>query len=306
MEELDRERAEYEFIHIDELELRPARWYEFSRHYQKLVEAVEQTRRDRRVRYERITGYSEQAEKNFVYRLACVDFPASPWLTLPPEQRTLLIDMPLTWEFRRGEPQGLILGLEPVVGAVPPPYKPLNLPFEQQQKEMTESGQWFSWEADENSPQPVQPHESYGAQYDDWKAFASVTLRGKVDFNELLLGFVAIDLRAHRDDIFGALGCYLIMYHPSGGDNWTRKAGRKSLWDHMRALAALRLRHRYRNFTKAQHRMAALKDGPHAFYYGDRGSWDDACKRAVEYFREIVKPTSEHELPTGADTDWTA
>jgi len=110
---------------------------------------------------------------------------------------------------------------------------------------------------------------------------------------KLMTGFMMVDLLRPSTAILEQFRKWLFRRHPDASAPAPEPRGRNSLRDRLNALGAMRLRFYCRTLDDAQRLTAPLRR-KHGRFYSDRTAWNRACKRAVEYYREIL------DLPAGA------
>jgi hypothetical protein len=119
----------------------------------------------------------------------------------------------------------------------------------------------------------------------------------------LLPGFFMVNFVHPPDRIVESFRKWLLKQHPRAKEKAPEKRGRNSHRDRLNALGAMRLQFHCRTLSEAQGLAAPLRSKEHGLYYCDRTAWNRACKRAVQYFREVLD-ASEKQLPIHYSAGW--
>jgi hypothetical protein len=124
------------------------------------------------------------------------------------------------------------------------------------------------------------------------------------DREEMLVsGFFQINTGYTTGRLIDDFRDWLNVNHPKGREKTVERRGRDSKRDSLNALGALRLRYCCKTFTEAQTKMNILREKPNGMFYGDRRSFNRACKATVRHFRTLLELSDKH-LPIHFTEGW--
>ena len=254
--------ADYDFSNVPANELVACHWYEYARESKAVRDEITAARKkyaqNKKIGKNEVwlvnPGITTLMQRDFLSRLVTsTGFPNTPWLNLSEIDRRVMLKFFAS--FPRTERYYKYWNDEP-----------LN----------------FSW------------NESGETTLDSWKTKKEkFPFRPATSTDRILTGFFSVNLKHSRrvlmEEFLGWLNTFegkpyseapLDLEKPE-----KKPAGRKSKWDELNALGAMRLRYHCKSFSETQKFLVTLKNEPHGMSYGRRDSFNRACDSAVTIFR---------------------
>jgi len=278
----------YDFSGVPDDDLQPCVYYEYARESARITEAVDPLRKQMRERMN-VNGAKIGAEysANFTFKkftkkhgshydayfllalAGCSGFPEKGWASLSEEDHRLLTGLP--------------------GGAIKMHNQHFQSKYPVFISEVLQDGNGLA--------------DSTLATWVEKKTPLAMRKLPEMRRHLLLSGFFMVNFLHSPEQIVDSFRKWLLKRHPRASEKVPEKRGRNSQRDRLNALGAMRLQFHCRTLSEAQGIAAPLRSKEHGLYYCDRTAWNRACKRAVEYFREVLD-ASPKDFPIHYSAGW--
>jgi hypothetical protein len=148
-----------------------------------------------------------------------------------------------------------------------------------------------------NPPLTFASHEPEAMSLEAWKKQCHERVPSIQDTDPIKWGFFALNMKYPRRVLIEEFAKYLTHFEGKAMSETPpiekeltipkKLAGRKSIYDALNALAAMRLRYYCASFSEAQEKMRPLENKANGMYYGYRTSANRACDVALRRFKEL-------------------